>query len=127
MITKRITYTDYNGNVRTEDFSFNLNQAEVVNLEVEVEGGLSETLKQIIKTNNKAEILKLFQKIILLSYGEKSPDGKFFRKSKEILDSFTQTEAYPVLFTELTGDAKAASEFVNGILANIKVKEDVQN
>lgn len=122
VITKRITYTDYNGNERTEDFCFHLNQAEVVNLELSVNGGLSTILKDIVKAKNKSELIRLFQKVILLSYGQKSPDGRVFKKSKEITESFTQTEAYPILFTELTSDAKAASDFVNGVLASIKVE-----
>lgn len=119
MITKRITYTDYNGVERTEDFDFNINQAEATNMEFSADGGLSELLKKIIKEGNKAELVLLFQKLILLSYGIKSPDGRRFMKSDEIRASFAETEAYPKLFTELSRDADAAAEFVNGILSNV--------
>ena len=41
MLKKTITYTDYNGNSRTEDFSFNLNEAELAEMVVSVDGGLT--------------------------------------------------------------------------------------
>lgn len=117
MITKRITYVDYDGNERTEDFEFNINKVEAVELELSAEGGLSDIVKRIVKEDNKAALIQAFKEIIMLSYGKKSPDGRMFMKSKEITDSFIQTEAYPALFLELASDAKAASDFVNGILA----------
>lgn len=120
MITKRITYTDYNGNERTEDFSFHINKAEAVELETSVDGGLSELIKKIIKEENKGALVKEFQKVIKLSYGKKSPDGRSFMKSDEITDSFIRTEAYPILFMELSTDAKSAADFINGVLSDVK-------
>ena len=61
-------------------------------------------------------IIETFKDIILRAYGEKSPDGRRFIKNQEVRDAFAQTEAYSNLFMELATDAKAASEFVNGIV-----------
>ena len=61
-------------------------------------------------------MVKIFKDIILMSYGEKSFDGKRFVKRDEIRDGFAQTEAYSNLFMELITDDKAAAEFINGIL-----------
>ena len=44
MLKKTITYTDYNGNERTEDFYFNLTKAEVVEMEMSTSGGLTEMI-----------------------------------------------------------------------------------
>lgn len=119
MITKRITYTDYLGQKRTEDFSFNISKAESAELELSVDGGLSELLRRIIKAEDKYALIREFKKVLVLSYGVISPDGRRFIKSKELTDSFIQTEAYSNLFMELATDDKAASEFVNGILASV--------
>jgi hypothetical protein len=119
MITKRITYTDYLGQKRTEDFSFNISKAESAELELSVDGGLSELLRRIIKAEDKYALIKEFKKVLVLSYGVISPDGRRFIKSKELTDSFIQTEAYSNLFMELATDDKAAAEFVNGILASV--------
>lgn len=116
MIKKTITYSDYNGVERTEDFFFNLSKAEIMEMELGIEGGLSETIKRIISTKDTPSLIRLFKKLLLESYGEKSPDGKRFIKSKELSEAFSQTEAYSQLFMDLASDSQAASEFVNGIV-----------
>ena len=116
MIKKTYTYTDYNGNERTEDYYFNLNKAEIMEMELSVDGGLSEMIQRIISAKDTPSIIKIFKELILKSYGEKSPDGKRFIKSDELSASFAQTEAYSMLFEELATDADKAAEFVNGIV-----------
>ena len=110
------TYTDYNGLSRTEDFYFNLTQAEVTEMELSVDGGLVEMINRIVAAKDGKQIIALFKDIVLRSYGEKSPDGRRFIKTPEIRDAFAQTEAYSDLFMELATDAKKAAEFVNGIV-----------
>lgn len=116
MLKKRIKYTDYDGNEREEDFYFNLSKAEVVELELTTEGGLEQMIQKITDTRDMPKLIELFKRLILMSYGEKSENGKRFIKSKELSDAFAQTEAYSELFMELATDDKAASEFVNGIV-----------
>lgn len=116
MLTKSITYTDYNGNVRTEDFLFNLNKAEIIELESSESGGLSKMLEELVKSNDNRKIVDVFKNIILKAYGKKSDDGRRFIKNDEIREEFEQTEAYSELFMELASDSDAASAFVNGII-----------
>lgn len=116
MLKKTITYTDYNGNKRVEDFYFNLDEAEVTKMELGVRGGLSETMKKIINAQDVPTLVDQFDKIVLASIGEKSADGKFFEKSDEITNRFKHSAAYSVLFMELISDADAASAFMNGII-----------
>lgn len=116
MIKKTITYTDYNGVERTEDHYFNLTKAEIMEMELSTTGGLAEMIQKITAAQDAPAIIKLFKDLVLKSYGEKSPDGRRFIKSKEISDAFAQTEAYSQLFMELATDADAASKFVNGIM-----------
>lgn len=116
MLKETITYTDYDGNVRTEDFYFNLNKAELVEMEMSTKGGLEGMIKKIIAEKDSARIVSIFKDIICKAYGEKSLDGKHFRKSPELLADFVQTEAYSELFMKLAYDADAASKFINGII-----------
>lgn len=116
MLKKTMTYTDYNGTQRTEDFYFNLSKAELAELNASTEGGLEEYIKKIVAEQNFKEVVQMFKKLIMMSYGEKSLDGKRFIKSDEITTAFTQTEAYSDLFMELASDAEAAAAFVNGIV-----------
>ena len=116
MLEKTITYIDYNGVERTEDFYFNLSKAEVLELEMGTTGGLTEMINKIVAAQDTPTLIKIFKDLVLKAYGEKSPDGKRFIKSDEIRDAFSQTEAYSNLFMELATDAEAASKFFNGII-----------
>ena len=116
MLKKTIKYTDYDGNEREEDFYFNLSKAEVTEMELSKEGGMSEYIKKISAAQNAPELIKLFKEIITKSYGEKSLDGKRFIKNQELTEAFTQTEAYSELFVELASNADEAVKFINGIM-----------
>ncbi len=116
MIKKTITYVDYNGNERTEDYWFNLSKAEVMEMEMSTTGGLAERIQKIVAAQDAPSIIKIFKELLLKAYGEKSADGKRFIKSEEISTAFAQTEAYSNLFMEFVTDSDAAAEFVNGII-----------
>ena len=81
MYAKKMTYTDYDGNERTETFYFNLTKAELTEMELSSEGGLSKMIQRIIDSQDSTRIITIFKDIILRSYGEKSPDGKRFIKN----------------------------------------------
>ena len=116
MLKKTITYTDYDGVERTEDFFFNLSKAEVAEMELSNQGGIERLIQQIAMTQDRKRLIELFKSIILKSYGEKSPDGRRFIKSKELSEAFSQTEAYSELFMQLATDSEMASKFINGIM-----------
>ena len=48
------TYTDYDGVERTEDFLFNLSEAEIVEMEYGVTGGMKRMLEQIVAAKESA-------------------------------------------------------------------------
>lgn len=126
MIKKTLTYTDYNGVERTEDYYFNLTEAELVEMELSIDGGMQNKIEKIMNSKDMKQIIEVFKDLILRSYGEKSDDGKRFIKNKEITEAFTQTEAYSMLFMKLATDEKEASDFVNGILP-AKFREAVEH
>ena len=119
MLIKEMTYTDFNGEERTEKFYFNLTKAELTEMELSTEGGLTEKMEKVIAAKNGKEIIDAFKKIVLGAYGEKSPDGRRFIKSDEVRDGFAQTQAYSDLFMELSMNADAAAEFMNAIIPNV--------
>lgn len=111
MLKKTITYTDYDGLERTEEFRFNLNKAELVDMELTTAGTFSETMKRIIAEKDIIRIAKLFKELLLKSYGVKSDDGKRFVKSQELSEAFSQTEAYSDLYIELLSNPEEAAKF----------------
>lgn len=125
MHKETITYNDYNGVERTEDFYFNLTEAELTEMEYGQTGGLTSAIEHIIASQDVPTLIKYFKQIILKSYGEKSLDGKYFLKEDDeghkLARKFTQTEAYSILYMKLATDDEAAANFVNGIMPkNIK-------
>ena len=116
MLKRTMTYTDYDGNQRTEDFYFNLSKAEIMEMDLSATGGLDKWISRIVAEQDGKKIVEIFKQIILKAYGEKSLDGKRFVKSPEISEAFSQTEAYSDLFVELATDAEKAAEFIKGIV-----------
>ncbi len=124
MLKKTITYTDYNDVERTETFYFNISESELTEMQLSTEGGLAERLQKMIDSQDVPSVTKVFKDIILKAYGEKSADGKYFRKSEDISNAFVATEAYNKLYMELLQDPDKLAEFINGLLPK-SVREEV--
>ena len=118
MLTKTITYTDFDDQERKETFYFNLSEAELMDWELSVKGTLTEHIKRINETIDVPELVKLYKELIDRSYGAKDADGRRFRKSPEILQDFKDTNAYSELYMELATNDKAGAEFISGIVSN---------
>lgn len=123
-ITK--TYEDWNGMERTEDFYFNLSEAEITELQIGTVGGFAETIEKIINAKEQPELIKIFKDLVLMSYGEKTADGRHFRKNDEVKNGFVDNPAYSIIFMELVSDAKKAAEFINGIMPKSIDKAELQ-
>lgn len=116
MLKRTFTFTDFDGNERKEDHYFNLMESEILDMQLEVPGGLMSLIEQISQAQDVPELMRLFKIIIKKSYGKKSPDGRRFIKSDEIFSEFESTEAYSQLFMELLTDGEAGAAFIKGIL-----------
>ena len=122
MWKETITYTDYFGEQRTEDFRFHLSQAECAERQMKYAGGgYAEFLRRIIDAKDAEKIVEYFKQFLLESYGEISPDGRRFMKSPELSKAFSETEAYNILYMKLATDDEFAAEFVKGVLPKTDV------
>lgn len=127
MITRTIPYTDYDGNARKEKFYFNLTQFEATEIAMEMPDGIIEDLNEgeddnkataihlVEKLGNKG-VLEFIKKIVLKSYGVKSPDGRRFIKSEQLSTEFSQTPAFSAFMMRLMSDDNEASSFINGVI-----------
>lgn len=118
MLKKTITYTDYDGLERTEEFRFNLTKAELMDMELTTVGTFSKLMQKIIDEKDMVRLAKYFKELILNSYGVKSDDGKRFIKSPELSEAFSQTEAYSELYMELLGNSEYAVKFIQQVMPN---------
>jgi len=116
VLKKTITYKDFNEEEVSEDFFFHLSKAELVEMELSHDGGLSAFLQKIVESQDGKEIVTEFKNIVMSSYGKKSSDGKRFVKNATIREEFESSEAYSTLFMELVTNTDSAVEFINGII-----------
>lgn len=118
MFKKTVTYEDWNGVERTEDFYFNLTRVELAELEYSSIPGESMTdhITDLMKSRDMGVVIKTIKQMLLMSYGVKSPDGKRFVKNDEVRTAFEENPAFDILYMELATDADAAAEFVAGIM-----------
>ena len=116
MIKKTVTYNDYNDVQRTETHYFNFNEAEILEMEMSVEGGFAERVQRIIDAKEQSALLRVIKNFVLDAYGVKSEDGKRFIKNDEVRDAFVQSPAYSKIFMELVTNDVLAAEFVNGVV-----------
>lgn len=118
MLKKTITYMDFKGNDRTEDFYFHLSKPELIKLNYE-DGGIERRIHDIVDSENAHALMLLVEEIILLAYGERSDDGRRFIKSPEISKAFSETEAYSELFYDLLSDnGDKLADFINKLTAS---------
>lgn len=123
MLKKTITYKDFNGEEVSEDFFFHLSKAELVELELSHQGGLSAALQRIVAAEDGKGIIAEFKNIILSAYGKRSEDGKRFIKTQQLREEFESTEAYSELFMELVTNTDSAIEFINGVIPSDMAEE----
>lgn len=116
MFKKKITYTDYNGQERTEEFYFNLSKSEMIMLESTTPGGYAAMLQRIIDSKDNTSLMKMFTDLIKMSYGVKSEDGKHFIKNDQVVEDFLNSAAFDQMFTEFFTDENAAADFAKGII-----------
>lgn len=119
MFKKTITYKDFFGDTRTEDFYFNMNKAEVVEWQYSINGGINRLFEKIVNDGDQSLLVNMIKDLIRRSYGERSIDGKRFEKKRNgqyLFDDFEQTMAYEALFMELIQNEKAAADFINGLM-----------
>lgn len=108
------------GNERTEDFYFNLNKPELMELQSSAEGGFSSKIEAAVKSKDVVKMAAVLKEVVLKAYGVKSSDGKSFIKLKELRDEFEQSVTYEVLFDKLYTEEGYAEKFVNGVIPVIE-------
>lgn len=125
MYVKRLTYKDFNGTERTEDFYFSLTEAEALEMELTTPGGVVAMLQKIIDEKDTKKMIEYWKNFLVTSYGEKSPDGKYFVKDPEKTKMFTYSKAFSDLFVLFSTNDIEAAKFVRGILPGDISDEDL--
>lgn len=126
MIKKTITFTDFNGLERTEDFYFHLSVTEIGELNLTEPGGYFDYLQRAVNKLDMKALWEGLKTLVTKAYGVKSGDGRNFRKSPEALDDFMSCGAYDVLMQELFESDDKSTAFINGVIPeNVKLSDEL--
>lgn len=125
MVKRTIKYVDFNGTERIEDHYFNYSEAELSKMEWSKNGGFSEYVKRISDAQDMEEISRIFDKVILESYGVKSLDGRRFMKGEnhEYAREFMETPAYSKFYMDLLTTKGALAAFFNELIPQSLVEQ----
>jgi hypothetical protein len=125
MLKKTITYEDYNGEKKTRDFYFHMNQVEFAKLNGEIPGGLEKRIQEIIEDKDEDAMLRMIDLLVTRSYGRFDEDDEFTkvdRFGRPLYEKFVNIDAYDKLIIELVTGENNITNFLKAILP-----KDLQN
>ena len=124
MFRHNVKYNDFNGNERSEDLYFHLSLPEVTRLEAEIGTSLKEYSKELADNMDTKKLLEFIERILLQSYGKKSPDGKSFHKSPSIREEFEYSQAYAEIFEQMLTTPELARKFGEAVADDGKQRKN---
>lgn len=130
MLVKTITFKDFLGKERKQDFYFHMSEAEAYKLDLKTVGGFERKLKNMTEQQDIPSFAQMLDDMILSSYGVISADGFSFEKTPEATKKFQESNAYSILFKELVTNGDACIDFIKGILPQEmqdRVNEAIKN
>lgn len=118
MFKTDITYTNFLGTEVTETLRFNLTETELLDLIKDDPKFDTGFLAYVSQEKDYIKAMDMIRRLIVVSYGEVSDDGKYFRKSDERAIDFLQSAAYEAFKDKLLSDreGKLVVDFMLGIL-----------
>ena len=123
MITREVTYTDYNGDEQTEKYYFDLTVPEMLELSFSSAGDIQSTLERLSNSRKVGEIFNIIQTLIFKSVGVKSDDGKRFVKNEEVLNDFKQSRGYESFLMKMMQDTDYASKFIEQLIPQDRIRQ----
>lgn len=143
MIKKTITYTDFNGNERTEELYFNMTKSELAKFALQkmpsdmVEGidknadpdsiDLEAAGAKMLEKLGGAGYFEFIENLVLAAYGVKSEDGRRFIKDPKVTEEFRQTQAYDDFLIQILNDEAEQTAFINGVIPAEALQQATKN
>jgi len=123
MITREVTYIDYNDDEQTEKYYFDLTVPEMLELSFSSAGDIQSTLERLSNSRKVGEIFQIIQALIFKSVGVKSDDGKRFVKNEAVLNEFKQSRGYEAFLMKMMQDTDYASKFIEQLIPQDRIKQ----
>ena len=123
MIKMNVSAETFDGDMVTETLWFHMNKVDLIELQESEPNGFVDTLQAFMSrkpedwtTKDKFKLFNYFRTMVDKAYGERSSDGKRFRKSPEILANFKDSIFYDEFVLSLLEDEGKSIKFFNGIM-----------
>lgn len=127
MISKTLTYLDFNGDQHKKEFWFHLSVPEITKLQFkDKDQTMFDAIVKMTEEENARDVLDLLETIVSASVGQRSEDGARFTKTDDVRSELFDTEAYSVLFEQLLQDPDEVARFLQGVLPK-SLSEKTQN
>lgn len=127
MIKQTVKYTNYNGEMVEEDLYFNLTRLEMMDMEMDEHGAMSQRIDRMKKAKDARAAYYEVKEIVIKSFGIRSEDGKYFHKNEKIREDFLNSAAYDEFFMSLFGSTQKVTDFVNGIVPAEAIKKAMED
>ena len=115
MVKREIEAENFDGKKETKSYYFNLTESELAKMDYKFAGGFEGLSKKIKDDPTAKDIIDTFEIIIGEAYGEKLPDGRFY-KNKVNTEVFLASNAYSELFKWIINNPDDALNFVQAMM-----------
>ena len=130
MIKMNVSAETFDGDMVTETLWFHMNKVDLIELQQSEPGGFTDTLQAFMSRKpedwtraDKFKLFDFFRTMVDKAYGEKSSDGKRFRKSPEILANFKDSIFYDEFVLSLLEDEEKSIKFFNGVMPKSLIEQ----
>lgn len=130
MIKMNVSAETFDGDMVTETLWFHMNKVDLIELQQSEPGGFTDTLQAFMSRKpedwtmkDKFKLFDFFRTMVDKAYGERSSDGKRFRKSPEILANFKDSIFYDEFVLSLLEDEEKSIKFFNGVMPKALIEQ----
>lgn len=119
MLQQNISWRNDDGSKAERTYYFNYTKAELLEMEVSVDGGLSGMLQALGTNLAPREAYAILKRIVLGAYGERvvEDDGRMrFIKSARAREDFASSEAFSTLIMSFFEDVDNAVKFIRALI-----------
>lgn len=130
MIKMNVSAETFDGDMVAETLWFHMNKVDLIELQQSEPGGFTDTLQAFMSRKpedwtmkDKFKLFDFFRTMVDKAYGERSSDGKRFRKSPEILANFKDSIFYDEFVLSLLEDEEKSIKFFNGVMPKALIEQ----
>lgn len=117
MLKETVTYKNLDGVEVSKELYFNISTSELTELDKAFGGNAFEKMSNLSENNSVMEVVSSLNNIILIAYGERTPEGDGFIKNDEVRNRFKYSLALEAYISLLLRSPEALERFRDGLVS----------